>query len=231
MAMPLKIDFVSDISCGWCAVGLHALEEALNKIGPSVDAKFHFQPFELNPDMSCGGQNLNEHLRHKYGDEAAKNYVTGTRESGAAVGFKFNLGDDSRIYRTFDAHRLLHWASIMGHQVELQHALFEAHFTHNKDPGEHAVLIACAATAHLDTLVADQILKSDAYADIVREHESDMRRKGIHAVPTVIINDQYVITGSRSVESFEQFIRTTLKATSEDDEARAKSLADVRGNE
>jgi predicted DsbA family dithiol-disulfide isomerase len=213
MATPLKIDFVSDISCGWCAVGLHAFEAALSRIGPDIAAEFHFQPFELNPDMPGGGQNLDQHLKYKYGRDAAEHYVKATRESGAAVGFAFNLNQDSRIYRTFDAHRLLHWAGLIGRQAELQHALFEAHFTDNKDPGDHAVLLACAATAQLDVAAAGEILASDTYADKVRELTSDVRDKGIHAVPTIIINDQYVITGSRSAETFEQIIRSALKRT------------------
>jgi len=221
MATPLKIDFVSDISCGWCAVGLHAFEAALSNIGADIAAEFHFQPFELNPDMPGGGQNLNDHLVYKYGEDAAAHYVKGTRDAGAAAGFTFNLNQDSRIYRTFDAHRLLHWAGLMGRQPELQHALFQAHFTDNKHPGDHAVLLACAEAARLDVAAAGLILASDAYADEVRALQAEVRDKGIHAVPTIILNDQYVITGSRSAETFEQLIRAALKRTPRADEGTA----------
>lgn len=210
MTTPLKIKFISDISCGWCAVGLHAVEEAIRNIGPDVAAEFDFRPFELNPDMPPGGENLTAHLRKKYGLDAAVHYLSATRAQGAAVGFEFNHNKDSRIYNTFNAHRLLLWASVTGHQTELSHALFEAHFTENKDPGSHDVLLACVEAARLDVAEARQVLMSDAFGKEVRELEFDVQRMGIQAVPTMIINDQYVISGSRSVAAFEQFIRTTL---------------------
>jgi predicted DsbA family dithiol-disulfide isomerase len=210
MTKPLKIDFISDISCGWCAVGLQALEGALHNIGPGVAADLHFRPFELNPEMPAGGQNLTDHLKYKYGKNAALQYITGTHAQGAAVGFEFNLNEDSRIYNTFDAHRLLHWAGVKGRQTELKHALFDAHFTRNLDPGDHDVLLACVAVAQLDVDEAGQILASNAFADEVRDLEFNTHRMGIQGVPTVIINDEYVITGSRSVAAYEQFIRTAL---------------------
>ena len=67
---PLKIDFVSDIACPWCAVGLGALEQALQRLNAEVQAELHFQPFELNPHMPPGGQDLGEHLTQKYGSTA-----------------------------------------------------------------------------------------------------------------------------------------------------------------
>ena len=47
----MKIDFVSDVACPWCAVGLNALEIALKRLGDAVPVELHFQPFELNPTM------------------------------------------------------------------------------------------------------------------------------------------------------------------------------------
>jgi predicted DsbA family dithiol-disulfide isomerase len=226
MAAPLKIDFVSDISCGWCAVGLQAFEEALRNVGPDITAELHFQPFELNPRMPAGGENLTDHLQHKYGQGAALQYFNGTHAHGAAVGFEFNLNADSRIYNTFDAHRLLHWAGLMGRQTELNHALFEAHFTQNKDPADHAVLVECAETAGLDVVEARKILASTRFADEVRKLESDVQRKGISAVPTIIINDRYVISGSRPVAAFEQFIRSALNPPSATADALATTGVD-----
>ena len=44
----MKIDFVSDVSCPWCAIGLKSLEEGIARLGDSVKVDLHFQPFELN---------------------------------------------------------------------------------------------------------------------------------------------------------------------------------------
>ena len=72
MAARIRIDFVSDISCPWCAVGLSALETALARLGSAVEADIHFQPFELNPAMPHGGQDITEHGTQKYGSTAAQ---------------------------------------------------------------------------------------------------------------------------------------------------------------
>src|SRR5512141_864794 len=114
--IPLKIDFVSDVSCPWCIIGLNALEQALDKLDRKVSAEIHFQPFELNPDMPAQGQDVAEHLRQKYGltpEQLAVNREN-IRARGAALGFVF--GQRDRIYNTFDAHRLLHWAETEGSQ-------------------------------------------------------------------------------------------------------------------
>lgn len=51
MPPKLRIDFVSDVSCPWCAIGLSALEQALHRLDGEVQVDMHFQPFELNPQM------------------------------------------------------------------------------------------------------------------------------------------------------------------------------------
>lgn len=132
---PIRIDFVSDVSCPWCAIGLNSLEVALGRLGESVQAQIHFQPFELNPHMVPEGQDITEHLRQKYGASPAQQEQTREmiRQRGADVGFDFAMGMRSRIYNTFDAHRLLHWAGEHGKQKELKKALFDAYFTRGQD--------------------------------------------------------------------------------------------------
>ena len=139
----MKIDFVSDVSCPWCVIGLRGLEPALERVGDLVEAEIHFQPFELNPDMPPEGQNLGEHVRQKYGStpEQSSGAREMIRERAAAVGFTIATSGDSRIYNTFDAHRLLHWAGVTGGQAALKHALFEAYFTHGRNPGDPDVLV------------------------------------------------------------------------------------------
>jgi predicted DsbA family dithiol-disulfide isomerase len=63
----VHIDFVSDIACPWCAIGLASLEKALSVVGDEVNVEIHFQPFELNAHMPLGGQDVIEYLTEKYG--------------------------------------------------------------------------------------------------------------------------------------------------------------------
>ncbi len=210
MTKPMKIDFVSDVSCPWCVIGLGGLEEALRNVGDLVDAQIHFQPFELNPDMPPEGQNIVEHIGEKYGstpEQSAANRAA-IHARAAEVGFTMKTSDQSRIYNTFDAHRLLHWAGIAGGQDKLKRALFDAYFTQGQSPGDHDVLAAAAEAAGLDGAAAREVLASGRYADEVRAAERRWLSAGINSVPAVIINDRYLISGGQPAAAFEQAIRT-----------------------
>jgi predicted DsbA family dithiol-disulfide isomerase len=210
MTKTIRIDFVSDVSCPWCIIGLRGLEEGLERVGDLVAADIHFQPFELNPTMPAGGQNIVEHIAEKYGSTPAQSAAAREtiRARAAELGFAMRMSDGSRIYNTFDAHRLLHWAGLEGRQAALKHALFEAYFTLGLDPGDHAVLADAAAKAGLDRAAAAEVLASGRYADEVREAERSWQAKGISAVPAVIIDGRYVISGGQPPEAFEQALRT-----------------------
>ncbi len=205
----LKIDFVSDVSCPWCVIGLRALEQALDRVGDATTADIHFQPFELNPQMPPGGQDIAEHLAQKYGStrEQLTRNQEAIRARGAELGFAFDMHKRSRVYNTFDAHRLLHWAEEEGRQRELKRALFAAYFTEGRDPSDREVLVEVAAQAGLDALRAREILESDRYAQDVREREQFYAERGIQAVPSVIVNDKYLIQGGQPVEVFERALR------------------------
>lgn len=216
MTTTLKIDFVSDVSCPWCVIGLRALDQALERVKGDVHAELHFQPFELNPGMAAEGQEITEHITQKYGitpDQADANREN-IRRRGADLGFKFSTasepgGGRHRIYNTFDAHRLLHWAGLEGAapQKALKEALFKAYFTDGQSPASHEVLVRAAAEAGLDAARAGEVLSSDAYADEVREREQFYLHQGIHSVPAVIINDRHLVSGGQPPEVFEQALR------------------------
>ena len=205
----MKIDFVSDVACPWCAVGLLSLEEALRRIGPALQVELHFQPFELNPQMPPEGEDTLEHLARKYG--ASPERLAATRETlrerGAELGFSF--GERPRIWNTFDAHRLLHWAGLEGpdRQRALKHALLTAYHTEAQNPGSAEVLLRVCAEVGLGVQRARAILDSDEFADEVRERERYWQSLGIHAVPSVVIDGRHLIQGGQPPEAFERALR------------------------
>jgi predicted DsbA family dithiol-disulfide isomerase len=206
---PIKIDFVSDVVCPWCAVGLKSLEQALAKLGDDVTVELHFQPFELNPQMAPEGEDIIEHIAHKYGSSPAQIEQNREviRERGAALGFTFNMDKRNRIVNTFDAHRLLHWAALEGSQAELKQALLAAYFTDGRDVSSRDVLVDVAASVGLDATEARRVLDEDRYAQDVRAQEQFYQSQGIRAVPSVIINDRYLVQGGQPPEVFEQTLR------------------------
>jgi predicted DsbA family dithiol-disulfide isomerase len=209
MATPVKIDFVSDVSCPWCVIGLKSLETALKSLEGEVTADLHFQPFELNPQMGAEGQDITEHIAQKYGSTPADIARNGEniRARGAELGFEFNMQKRGRIYNTFDAHRLLHWAETEGKQEALKNALFTAYFTEGRNPSDHAVLLDVVQAVGLNTTRAAEILQSDEFAADVRGREKFYAERGIRAVPSVIINDQQLIQGGQPAEVFERALR------------------------
>jgi predicted DsbA family dithiol-disulfide isomerase len=208
MTVPVKIDFVSDVVCPWCVIGLKSLEQALARAADAVTAEIHVQPFELNPDMPAGGESLAERLS-KYGrsPEEMAQMRAHLRDRAAEVGFEMGTREGGRIYNTFDAHRLLHWAGLSGRQTALKNALFSAYFTRNESLDDPEVLVAAAAAAGLPADEAREVLASGLYAYEVRAEEARWRGLGINSVPSIVINDKYLISGGQPAEVFEQALR------------------------
>lgn len=211
MSIPVKIDFVSDIACPWCAVGLRALEEAMQRVGSELQVELHFQPFELNPQMPPEGEDAIEHLTRKYRISAAQASQNGEviRARGAELGFTFDMERRRRVYNTFDSHRLLHWAGEQGEapQKRLKHALLRAYFTEGCDVSDRDTLVEIVAGAGLDGARARQILDSDELVEAVRRQERFYLDQGITAVPSVIFNNRHLIQGGQPVDTFEAMLR------------------------
>jgi len=211
-ADPIRIDFVSDIACPWCAVGLGALEQALQNLGDAVTVDLHFQPFELNPQMPPGGQEVIEHLTQKYGisaQQALQNQQQ-IRERAAEVGFLFHPEGRKRVYNTFNAHRLLMWAEHLGlplGQLHLKKELLAAYFTLAVDLDDANNLLDAVTRAGLDRQAAAQVLASQAYAEEVRKQARYFSEMGISAVPSVIFEGRYLIQGAQPVSAFESTLR------------------------
>jgi len=207
----MKIDFVSDVACPWCAIGLASLEIALSRLRGEVSAEIHFQPFELNPGMPPEGEDLLEHLARKYGSSREQLVASQAmlRERGKAVGFDF--GERKRVWNTFDAHRLLHLAGLEGRQRELKHALLSAYHGRGENPGDPAVLLSCAREAGLEEGLAREVVESDRYAREVRDAEATWQKLGIRSVPSIVVDDRHLIVGGQPPEVFEEALQEIAK--------------------
>lgn len=208
---PLRIDFVSDVACPWCAIGLASLQQALTRLDGTVNAEIHLQPFEVNPQLPPEGEDANERQMGKYGISEAQLEArrAAIRERAAAFGIAFNTHKGSRVYSTFDAHRLLHWAELQNRQLALalKRILQRAYFSDDENISNHEVLVRLAREAGLDADAARRVLESGEYADTVRAQERHFQQAGVRSVPTIIINGQHVISGGQPPEVFEQALR------------------------
>ena len=207
----LRIDFVSDVVCPWCAVGLASLEQALRQLQGEVEAEIHFQPFELDPNMPAGGMDVAENLKRKYGmsdAQLAENQAR-IRDRGTELGFSFDFNARSRTWNTFDAHRLLHWAAAEApeRQLPLKRALLVANFSEGRDISDHALLAEVAAGVGLDAQRASAVLAGGEFADAVRDAEKFFQGLGISSVPAVIVERKHLISGGQPPEVFERALR------------------------
>ena len=205
----MKIDFVSDIACPWCAVGLNSLEMALKNIGTDIPTELQFHPYELNPTMAAEGADSAEYLRAKYG-MSAEQLAQGRANlhaRGAAVGF--NFGERTRVWNTFDAHRLLYWAGLQSaeQQRQLKHAFLKAYHGEGRNPADQSLMLDLAVAAGLERDQAQDVISSQRYADEVRAEEQFWQQAGIQSVPSIIINNKHLITGGQTPDVFEQVLR------------------------
>ncbi len=203
----LDLSFVSDVACPWCAIGLTSLDQALARINGEVETTVRIEPFELNPDMGPEGTEVVPYLARKYGrtPEQIAQTQARIRASGAAVGFEF--GERKHVWNTFDAHRMLHWAGLEGHAVELKRALLRAYHGEGRNPSAPEVLVELAGAVGLDASRAESIVESREFEPEVRERERYWLQRGVSGVPLLVINDQYALEGAQPPESYEQALR------------------------
>jgi predicted DsbA family dithiol-disulfide isomerase len=213
----MRIDFISDVACPWCAIGLASFERALAALGPeAAGIELHFQPFELNPGMPPEGADAAQYLKAKYGmgDEQLAANRANIAARGAALGFTF--GERAHVWNTFDAHRLLHWAGLQSAaaQLAMKRALLKAYHGEGRNPAAREVLLEAAAAAGLDAGETAAVIDDTAcFADEVREAESEWQQAGIRSVPSVVIDRRFLVAGGQPPEVFEDALRRRLAAT------------------
>ena len=207
MKPTIKIDYVSDIACPWCAVGLGNLNQAIAQLSDQVNFEVHFHPIELNPNMPLGGQDAIEHLTEKYGltVEQVKTNQANIRTKALEAGFEFHPEGRKRVYNTFDSHRLLHWAGEEfgpEKQAVLKKELLNTYFCLAVNLDDQKNLIDAVTRSGLDKDRAQEVLKNNEFSKEVREEESTYTNAGISSVPSIILNDQYLLQGAQPPESF-----------------------------
>ena len=218
MTEPVRIDFVSDIACPWCAIGYTTLETALSTIDTPVEV--HLQPFELNPDMPAGGQDAMQYLAAMFSitPEEVKIKQQRIYDHAAQVGFRFHPEGRKHVYNTFDCHRLIHWATQqqgLDAAWALKRALLEAYFTTAADMDDAQTLLDAVKQAGLDDMRAAKVLADGEFDHDVRAAQTRFKMLGIQGVPAFILNDKFLVEGAQPVENLVAAIEAAAKRASE----------------
>lgn len=209
MKNTISIDIISDVSCPWCIIGYRSLSLALDDLDSHDHVDINWLPFELNPNMAPEGQNRNDYIREKYNlsPEQGKANRDTLINRGAELGYQFNFPDDGRVYNTFNAHKLIHWAKKHELQTQLKLALFDLFFQQQGNPSDETDLLGCVKNVGLDTKQAKEILNSDRYNTEVNEALSFAKSNGISSVPAFILNKKYLISGGQPKQVFIQALQ------------------------
>ena len=212
MTKTLKIDFVSDVSCPWCVIGLRALQQAADRLKGCSGAGPAFPAVRTQPADGPAGGTLASICSRNTAPRPSSAKPPGPPLPRARNWFHLYPGARGRIYNTFDAHRLLHWAELQGCQLAPKQALFKAYFTDGQDPSNHDLLVRVAGGVGLNEDEARTLLASDRFAEEVRAREQFYLQQGIHSVPAIVINDRHLLQGGQPVEVFEQALRQIAAA-------------------
>ena len=211
--LSLRIDIVSDVVCPWCIIGYRQLQRALEQMEGLFAVDIHWQPFELNPQMPPQGQELREHVAQKYGTSSEQSLAARSRltELGDALGFRFDYYDGMRVYNTFLAHQLLHWAALENKQTELKMALFESFFSRRENIGDADMLATVAGRAGLDSSQAREVLAQGRYVSAVRDEQARWLERDVHDVPMFYFNDSYPVPGAQDSQTFVKVLRKVIE--------------------
>jgi predicted DsbA family dithiol-disulfide isomerase len=213
----IKLDIFSDPICPWCYIGKSHLERALES-RPNHPFVIEWHPFQLNPGMRSDGVDRREYLETKFGGRENAIKVYGRIEDAAkSAGLEIDFAAMKRTPNTMNAHRLIHWAGLEQRQNAVVAALFRAYFLEGQDIGDPEVLTAIAGKAGMDAAVTARLLATDADYDDLAARDADARRKGVQAVPTFLLAQQYVLSGAQPVETWQQVIDEMIEQLAKED--------------
>jgi predicted DsbA family dithiol-disulfide isomerase len=203
---PIRLDIFSDPVCPWCYVGKANLDRALAQ-HPDHPFAIQWHPFQLNPEMPAEGVAKRAYLEQKFGGKARVDAIhERLREVARNAGVLMDPDKPQRMPNTLNAHRLIHWAGIEGVQQAVVDALMRAYWVEGRDIGDLETLADIAGENGMDRAATLRLLQSDADADDLLARDQDARQKGVNAVPTFLIAQQYVVSGAQPPDTWEKVI-------------------------
>ncbi|WP_019531143.1 DsbA family oxidoreductase [Dasania marina] len=211
----IKVEVIHDIVCSWCPIAYSNLQQALRNL--AIAADIYFLPYELNPDMGTMGEEIDYHLerRYQWNEVRRQSYrshlLTAAKQAGVCIDF----AKRSHYYNSNKAHRLLHWCESQCKQQAMNKLLIDAYFKHGLDISNAQVLLDLAESLGLDRPQAAQALSSNDIKQQLLIKKSRVQEFELSSVPAFIFNEHSLVTGSNSVDYFEQTIKdlTTNQAS------------------
>lgn len=202
----LKVEMVHDVVCSWCPIGYTNLKQALHNL--DIEADIHFLPFELNPDMGSTGEDIDVHLARRYQwsqskrSDYRKHLLAVAEQAGVCIDFSKR----THYYNSNKAHRLMHWSEGFGRQQAMNELLIDAYFKRGLDISNTEVLLDLVEQLGLECSEAEQALISNEVTQQLLFKKKRVQQLALSSVPAFIFDENTLVTGSNSVEYFEQTI-------------------------
>jgi predicted DsbA family dithiol-disulfide isomerase len=207
----LKIEMMHDVVCSWCPIGYANLQKALKNL--NIEADISFLPFELNPDMEEKGEDIGHHFELRYGwsETKRRDYRQHLLAVAEQAGVVMDFSKRTHYYNSHKAHQLIHWCEGFNQQQAMNELLIEAYFKQGLDINNTQVLLTLVEQLGLDRLQAELALNSAEINQQLKIKKQRVQSSEISSVPAFIFNHHTLVTGSNSVEYFEQAITAINK--------------------
>jgi predicted DsbA family dithiol-disulfide isomerase len=198
----LLVEVWSDISCPWCYLGKHRLEQAIagSPHAGSIDLAFH--SFELDPGASTEPRPLLEMLAAKMGVAPEQAAEMDDRVGAMARAEGLPYTSDRVVANSFDLHRVVHLADESGQGGALLTVLYRDLFGGTANVYDHAHLADTAAGLGIDRDRVVAVLDGDEFAEDVRRDIATAAELGVRGVPFAVLGKRYGIPGATSVEGY-----------------------------
>ncbi|MFD6567530.1 DsbA family protein [Micromonospora profundi] len=195
----MEIEIYADVVCPWCYIGKRRLDEALARYEGEVTVRY--RPFQLDPSPVPEPRPTVEAMAAKFGGpERARQMFDHVTQIAAADGLRLDF-DRALIANTFDAHRLVSYATDHGRAAEMIEALYQAHFQQGVDVGSREALAAIAGGIGLDAADARRFLESDERVADITAQLASARDLGISSVPTFVLAGKYAVSGAQETQT------------------------------
>ncbi len=202
----MKIEVWSDFVCPFCYIGKRRLESAISTFPQHDQVEVVFKSFELDPNAKeSNGESMAELLAAKYNVslEQAQGMCENMRQQAAGENLTYDF-EKMIPTNSFDAHRLVHYATGHDKSNEMSERLFYAFFTESRNIGDHATLASLGEEVGLDATDIKRMLETDEFTKEVRADEAMGSQLGIQGVPFFVFDGKYAVSGAQPVEMFEQ---------------------------
>jgi predicted DsbA family dithiol-disulfide isomerase len=198
----MLVEVWSDISCPWCYLGKHRLEQAIAESphAGSIDLAFH--SFELDPTASTEPRPLLEMLAAKMGVGPEQAAEMDDRVGAMARAEGLPYTSDRVVANSFDLHRVVHLADQTAQGAALLTVLYRDLFGGTANVYDHGYLADAAAGLGIDRDRVVEVLAGDEFADDVRRDIATAAQLGVRGVPFTVLGKRYGIPGATSVEGF-----------------------------